>query len=136
METKRRTIGTIILQIALGLLFLVSGIWSLQTGKGDEIAKAIRSLFNVDTAKIICIVFAIIEIVAGVFLLLRLFVPIGTNLDNVLMLIIMICWIACIIITDFMGSSGLFNNFDNVLNVLNQLSRHLVILGAIITVRK
>ncbi len=136
METKRRTLGTIILQIALGLLFIVGGIWSLQTGKGDEIAKAIRDLFNGDTAKIICIIFAVIELVAGVFLLLRLFVPIATNLDNVLMLIIMICWIVCIVLTDFMGSKGLFNNFDNILTVLNQFARHLVILGAIITVRK
>ena len=79
MENKKRTVGTLVLQIALGLLFIVSGIWTLQNGKGDEIASAIHSVFNKDLAQILCIVFGIIEIVAGVFLLLRLFVFLNTS---------------------------------------------------------
>ena len=34
-------IGTIFLQIALSMLFIVGGIWSLQSGNGDEISQAI-----------------------------------------------------------------------------------------------
>lgn len=136
MENKKRTIGTLILQIALGLLFIVSGIWTLQNGKGDEIASAIRSIFSKDVAQVICIVFGIIEIVAGVFLLLRLFVFLNTSLDTLLMIIIMICWIVAIVMIDFVGNDGLFNNFDSgFLGWLNRFARHLLILGAVIKVK-
>ncbi len=136
MENKHRTVGTLILQIALGLLFIVSGIWTLQNGKGDEIAAAIRSIFNGDVAKVICIVFGIIEIVAGVFLLLRLFVFLNTNLDTLLMIIIMICWIVAIIMIDFIGKDGLLNNLnEGFLGFLNRFARHLLILGAVIKVK-
>ena len=81
------------------------------------------------------IFFAVIEIITGVFLLLRLFLVIGTNLDKLLMLIIMICWIVCIVMTDFIGSNGLLNNLNsNFLNFLNRFANHLLILGAIIKV--
>ena len=136
MENKHRTVGTLILQIALGLLFIVSGIWTLQNGKGDEIAAAIRSIFNGDVAKVICIVFGIIEIVAGVFLLLRLFVFLNTNLDTLLMIVIMICWIVAIIMIDFIGKDGLLNNLnEGFLGFLNRFARHLLILGAVIKVK-
>lgn len=136
MENKHRTVGTLILQIALGLLFIVSGIWTLQNGKGDEIAAAIRSIFNGDVAKVICIVFGVIEIVAGVFLLLRLFVFLNTNLDTLLMIIIMICWIVAIIMIDFIGRDGLLNNLnEGFLGFLNRFARHLLILGAVIKVK-
>lgn len=136
MEKRHRTLGTLILQIALGLLFIVSGIWTLQNGKGDEITIAIRSIFSGDVAKIICIVFGIIEIVAGVFLLLRLFVYLNTNLDSLLMIIIMICWIIAIIMIDFLGNDSLFNNFDSgFLSFINRFARHLLILGAVIKVK-
>lgn len=137
MQTEKKTIGTILLQIALGLLFIVGGIWTLQNGKGDEIAAAIQSIFDGDAEKIFTIVFGIIEIVAGIFLLLRLFCPIGTNLDTVLMIVIMICWVVCIVMTDFLGNSGLFKNMDrNFLAWLNRFARHLLVLGAIIKVRE
>lgn len=136
MENKKRTIGTLILQIALGLLFIVSGIWTLQNGKGDEIAAAIYSIFSKDAAQVICIVFGIIEIVAGVFLLLRLFVFLNTSLDTLLMIIIMICWIVAIVMIDFVGNDGLFKNLDNgFLGWLNRFARHLLILGAVIKVK-
>lgn len=136
METKNRSAGTLILQIALGLLFIVSGIWTLQGGKGDEIVSAFYSIFSKDIAHICCIVFGIIELVAGFFLLLRLFVTMNTNLDTVLVYIIMICWIAAIIIIDFVGKNGIINNLDsNFLSFLNRFARHLLILGSIIKVK-
>ena len=136
MENKKRTVGTLVLQIALGLLFIVSGIWTLQNGKGDEIASAIHSVFNKDLAQILCIVFGIIEIVAGVFLLLRLFVFLNTSLDTLLLIIIMICWIAAIIMIDFVGNDGLLKNLDSgFLGWLNRFAKHLLILGAVIKVK-
>lgn len=136
MEKNDKTVGTIILQIALGLLFIVSGIWILQGARGDEIATAIYSIFDNDVAKVLCIVFGIIEIIAGTFLLLRLFVYLNTNLDALLMVIIMICWIVAIIVIDFVGSNSLFNNFDRgFLPFLNRFAKHLLVLGAIIKVK-
>lgn len=135
MKTERKSISSLILQIALGLLFLVSGIWSLQSGNGDEIAGAIRSIFDGDIEKVLVVVFAIIEIITGIFLLLRIFVFLGTNLDKLFMLIIMICWIVCIIMTDVIGPNGIINNLNsNFLNFLYRFASHLLILGAIIKV--
>lgn len=136
MERNDRTIGTILLQIALGILFIVSGIWTLQGNRGDEIATALYSIFSKDAASIMCIVFGVIEIVAGTFLLLRLFAFLNTNLDSFLMLIIMICWLAAIIIIDFIGNGSIFKNLNrNFLPVINRFARHLLILGAIIKVK-
>lgn len=132
---NHRSLGRIFLQIALGLLFIVSGIWTVQGANGDDVAYAIKSLFSSDISGILCIVFGIIEIVAGVFLILRLFSFINTNLDSILMIIIIIAWIAMIILIDFLGKNSLFNNLDNIKNFLQFLqgfAMHLLVLGAII----
>lgn len=136
MEKKNRTVGTLVLQIALALLFIVSGIWTLQGGNGDEIATAIHSIFSNDIAKVLCIVFGVIEIIAGVFLILRLFIFLNTSLDSILMIIILICWIIAIIMIDFLGDRGLFKSLDkNFLSYLYRLANHLLVLGAIIKVK-
>lgn len=137
MEKNSRTVGTFILQIALALLFIISGIWILQGGKGDEISKAIYSIFSNDVSKVLCIIFGVIEIIAGVFLVLRLFVSLNTGLDTILMVVIMICWIVAIVMIDFLGSNGLLKNLDkNFLAHLAPLANHLLVLGAIIKVKE
>lgn len=133
---NNRTIGTWILQIALSFLFIVGGIWVLQGYRNDEISSAIYSILNGDVAKISCIAFGIIEIIAGAFLFIRLFVVLNTNLDSILMIIIMICWIVAIVMIDFLGNDSLFNNLNKgFLSFLNRFARHLLILGAIIKVK-
>lgn len=135
MENKR-TIGTTFLQIALGLLFIVSGIWTVQGANGDDVASAIKSLFSsADLASILCVVFGVIEIVVGFFLLLRLFVNLSTALDTVLMVVIMLSWIVMIVMMDFIGSKGLLKNLGNASDFCGSLQRfamHLLVLGAII----
>ena len=136
MGKTQKSIGTLILQIALGLLFIVAGIWTLQGGKGDEMAAAFYSIFDNDVARVISIIFAIIEMIAGVFLILRLFVVLATQLDSLLLVIIMIVWIAAIVLMDFIGYDGLFHNFDSgFLPWLNRFARHLLVLGAVLKVR-
>ncbi len=137
MENKR-TIGTLFLQIALGILFIVSGIWTVQGSNGDDVAFAIKSIFNSDISSIICIVFGVIEIVAGFFLLLRLFVSVADGLDTILMIIILVAWIVMIILIDFAGKNCLFNNLNSVNNFCGFMKRfamHLLVLGAVIKVR-
>lgn len=137
MERKSKTIGTFVLQIALSLFFIVGGIWTLQGNRGDEVASAIHSIFENNAADITCIIFGIIEIIAGVFLFLRLFVSLNTNLDTFLIIIIMICWIVAIVIIDFIGKNGIANNLDkNFLAFINRFAKHLLILGAIIKVKE
>ena len=58
---KQHSIGYMLTQIALGLYFFVTGIWTLQGGNGNEIAAAVKSVTGGDTARIICLVFGIIE---------------------------------------------------------------------------
>ena len=136
MGKTKKSIGTLVLQIALGLLFIVGGIWTLQGGNGDEMAAAIDQIFDGDIANILSIVFGIIEIVAGIFLLLRLFVTFSTKLDSLLLLIIMIVWIVFIVLVDFLGKGSLFNNFNRgFLPWINRFARHLIVLGAILKVR-
>lgn len=135
MIKNHRTIGTLFLQIALGILFIVSGIWTLQGGSGDEIAVAVKSVFSSDVSKVVCIIFGVIEIIAGIFLLIRLFIPLNTNLDSVLMIIIMICWIIAIIMIDFMGNNSIFNNLNSgFLSFMNKFAYHLLVLGSLIKI--
>ena len=124
------------MQIALGCLFIVSGIWTLQGGRGDEAAIAIRSIFEGNVEDIVLIIFAIIELIAGVFLILRVFVPLATSLDTLLMLIIMITWIVAIVFIDFIGSSGILNGgAGNFLSWLYHFANHLLVLAAIIRIK-
>lgn len=136
MATKEtRTISSLLMQIALGCLLLVSGIWGLQGG-GDEAVKAIRHIFGRDIRDIMAIVFSVIELIAGVFLLVRLFVPMGAGLDTVFMLIIMIVWIIAIVLMDFFGSSGILHGgAKHFLNWLYGFAYHLLVLAAIIRIK-
>ena len=131
--TERRSIGYMLTQIALGLYFFVTGIWTLQGGNGNEIAAAVKSVTGGDTARI---VFGIIEVLAGLFLLLRIFVTFSSPIDTILMVIIMIAWIAAIVLLDFIGRGALpSGSIDSVLRWLSTLSRHLLVLGGIVIVK-
>lgn len=136
VSQHEHSIGYLFLQIALGLFFLVSGIWTLQGSSGNEIAVAIKSVLSGDSAQICCIVFGIIEVLAGIFLLLRMFVSFSSPIDTVLMVIIMIAWIVSIVLIDFLEKGALpAGNFSSILKWLKAFAYHLLVLGAIITVR-
>lgn len=126
------SIGRMLIQLALGAMLFVSGIWALQGG-GDEGVRAIKSIIaNASLENILCIVFGVIELIAGIFLILRLFIgnKFG-SFGNILMIIIMIVWIIAIILIDFLGGSSIFKT-TNILSWLNQFAGHLIVLGSII----
>ena len=132
------SLGRLLLQIAVGAMLTVAGIWALQGG-GDAGIAAIRDLIgSKDVESILCIVFGIIELIAGIFLILELFIgdKIG-SLGKILMLIIMIVWIIAIVLIDFLGSGSLFNHGShwNFLKWLYELAYHLIVLGAIIVLQ-
>lgn len=128
------SIGRLVLQLALGAMLAVAGIWAFQ-GSGDAASDAIKSIFSGDVGNILRIVFGVIELLAGVFLILELFMgdQFG-KLDNILMLIVMIVWIVAIVLMDFIGNGGLFKGgTDNFLKWLYTFAGHLIVLGAMIT---
>lgn len=137
MDKKTTSLGTLLLQIALGILFVVNGIFILRGFSGDEISQAIYSIMGRDFAKILCIIFGIIELIAGVFLILKIFICMNNNFDSILMTIIMIAWIVAIVIVDFIGKYGISHYISNgnFLGFLNIFGRHLLTLGAIIKIR-
>ncbi len=114
------SIGRFILQIALGCMLAVGGIWALQGG-GDFGAKAMEHISDV-----LGLVFGVIELVAGVLLILELFIgdKFG-KFDNLLMLIIMIVWAIAIVVGDFLNA-----DFDPFLQWLYNLASHVIVLGA------
>ena len=136
MVRANKSFGNILLQIALGLMFFVNGIWILQGALNDEIVRAINSILRGDAAKIVKYVFAVIELIVGIFLILRIFVNINTRLDSALMVVIMVCWIIAIVMLDFIGPNGILKCLNrSFLGFLSRFASHLLVLGAIINVK-
>lgn len=137
-KSSNFSLGKLILQIAIGAMFAVAGIWALQGG-GDAGISAIKHIIgSKDIESILCIVFGIIELIAGIFLILQLFIgdKLGT-FNNVLMIIIMVVWIIAIVLIDFLGSGSLLNHgaMWNFLSWLYDFAYHLIVLGALIVLQ-
>ena len=149
---RQRTAGKLILQIALALFFIASGIITLQLDSGffgrleaglrnNEVAYAINSLIrNTNVADILIIAFGVIEFLVGIFLAIQLFVDVGVRFTQVLMAIIVIVWLLVIILVDIMGRSGImgghiFDDMGSMLSYFKQLSAHLLVLGSVIVVQ-
>lgn len=134
-KTTHYSFGRILLQIALGAMLAVSGIWALQGG-GDAGAVALRNILENSTIEtIICISYGVIELLTGIFLILKLFIGDRFGVfGNVIMIITMIVWIIAIILIDFIGKNGILNHSGsfNFLRWIYDFSYHLIVLGAII----
>lgn len=151
MATKSSTgFGVVLLQIALGLFFIASGILTLQLDSGflgrlqagfggNEVATAVYSILNGDVANIVIIAIGICEVLAGIFLILRFFMGVG-KLADIVLIIIMIVWIAVIVLVDILGNGGLLkgalNSFGSIISFLKVFSAHLLVLGGILIVKR
>ncbi|MCR4899248.1 MAG: hypothetical protein K5907_00335 [Treponema sp.] len=132
------SLGRLLLQIAIGAMFTVAGIWALQGG-GDAGVAAIRRLIDAKNVEsILCIVFGVIELIAGVFLILSIFIgdKFG-SFGKILMIIIMVVWIIAIVLIDFLGDGSLLNHGSrwNFLSWLYNFAYHLIVLGAIVVLQ-
>ena len=132
------SLGRLLLQIAVGAMLTVAGIWALQGG-GDAGVAAIRDLIGArNVESILCIIFGIIELIAGVFLILELFIgdKIG-SLGKILMMIIIVVWIIAIVLIDFLGSGSLLKHGShwNFLSWLYGFAYHLIVLGALVVLQ-
>lgn len=146
---KNASIGKLILQLAIGALLVVAGIWvfsNTQSG-GDEAVKAIRKIFDdKDFGKMIGIVFGAIELVAGAFLILEPFVGIIRNYTSLVIIAVLAIWIVATILIDFCGtgSGGLLKpsiaigdieKTEDFLKWLYQFAGHLTVIGALLYLR-
>lgn len=130
------TAALLILQIAVGAMLAVGGIWALQGG-GDFAARAIKGLVSGNVGNILVIVFGVIELLVGVFMILK--IVIGDRFGSfgtVLALIAIVVWIVAIVLSDILGASVILNGGSkNFLEWLYTFAQHLIILGAILAVR-
>lgn len=148
-SVKNASIGKLILQLAIGALLVVAGIWvfsNTQSG-GDEAVKAIRKIFDdKDFGKMIGIVFGAIELVAGAFLILEPFVGIIRNYTSLVIIAVLAIWIVATILIDFCGtgSGGLLKpsiaigdieKTEDFLKWLYQFAGHLTVIGALLYLR-
>lgn len=120
-----------ILNIAVGVVLAVGGIWALQ-GSGDFAADALRSIFSGSTAKLVVTVFGVIELLSGIFIILQLFIGdrMG-SLGTILKLIIVIVWAVAIVLADFVG--GFLK--PSFLPWIYSLAMHCVVLCALLVTR-
>ncbi len=122
----------IILQLAVGIMLTVGGIWTLQGGN-DFASSAVKDFFNPNISGIIAIAFGIIEIIAGIFLIIKLFAGDRFGVfGRILMIIILVAWILAVVVTDILGARSSFSTISSTLNWLYDFSKDLIILGAIL----
>ena len=126
----------IVLNLAVGAMLAVGGIWALQGG-GDFGCKAIKSVFSGDVARLLAIVFGVIELLSGIFIILQLFI--GDRMGNfgsILKLIVVIVWAVAIVLADFLGNGGLLNGgMNHFLSWLYDFAMHLIVLCALLITR-
>ena len=136
----KRTVGLIVLQIALAFFLIVAGILGLIRSNAGELGQAVALLDAVFKSRIITTIIvislAVAELIAGVFLIVEFFSG-EIRLTNIILIIFMILWIINIVLIDIIGpiNGNVFGSTMSVLNYLSLLSRHLMILGAIIAVK-
>ena len=122
-----------ILQIALAIMLIIGGcnvffgtFWS-EIAYSDELISNVGNLFNGTLKDIVIYALAVIEILAGILLILDLFkVKSLDKLDDICILIIMILWLVVFIV--FGDIIPLIKGNLKFVNFLSKISRDLVIL--------
>lgn len=145
MAISNNSIGDLILRFALGLLLLALGILTIPGGGlkdilgANEVASAIRSLFDGNLEKIMLWVVGICTIIAGAGIILSFFMPLGA-FSNIFYLVVLIVWIVVIVLVDIFGKGGLFNgafnSFRSFIGFLSSLAYHTLVLGAMLIARR
>ena len=134
----RKSIGAMIIQIAVALYLFVNGIWGL-SNKTSELRKVFSTIFGSgDFTTVVTVIFSVCALIAGVFLILEL-LNVSFEFTDIVILIFMIVWVIFIIFADIINPIRASNSFfgkGNWLSWLSGLSSHLMVLGALFSVSK
>jgi len=127
-----RGIGLILLNIAVALYLLATGILGL-TGRtffpDGEIRRGVTSLIRGDLAEVIIVILSILCIAAGAFILIKFF-GIGIPMTEPILVILAITWVVFIVMIDIvhpLSSRGSVNFVD----WLRVFGSHLMVLAGI-----
>lgn len=138
----KRSFGHIILQIAVALFLLVSGVSGLIASSAGDLQPVVTFLNGLfaspSIVTIIVIVLSICEIIAGFFLITEIFTT-DLRITDMILMIFIVLWIVNIVLVDFVypiGDGKSFRSVASVLRYLSTLSSHLMVLGALVMVAR
>lgn len=118
------------LNLAVGVMLAVGGIWALQGG-GDFAAQALSHVASGDVGRIVIIAFGVVELLSGIFIILQCFIANGFGrLGYILKIIICVIWAIAIVIADILNG-----NFGDLLGWLYTFASHLIVLAALLMTR-
>jgi fatty acid desaturase len=128
------SIGVILMNIAVAAYLFATGIIGIGEKRwfsgGGEIRKAVGSLFKGDLANVLVIIFAVLAIAAGVFILLKLF-GVGIRMLDLILVILAIAWLVFIIMIDIIRP--LFGDSKpGFVDWLRDFGAHLMVLSGMI----
>jgi hypothetical protein len=141
----KRSLGAYIIHAAVALYLLADGIlglaeqslWqrarlALSRTTGNEIVDTLVRLFgNGDLTRTLIILFSVLAIAGGLFLLLELF-GIRIRAVNVIILIFLVVWLVFIVLSDVVPAFRATRDFV-FLPWLRVFASHLAVLGALIS---
>jgi len=138
----KRGFGLIIIQIAVALYLLVSGVTGLLASNAGDLQPVVQFLNglieNKTVVTIIVIVLSVCEIVAGFFLIMEIFTT-DLRVTDMILFVFIVLWIANIVLVDFVypiGDGKSFRSLDAILRYLSVLSSHLMVLGGLVMVAR
>jgi len=143
MTKNETSVGKILMQVALAVLLFVGGI-SIFTGNhggffnsitgdfNDLGARTIQSFFSGDIEQIVLYIFAAVELVAGVLLILNIFAKSISQVADIFLLIVVIVFVVGIIMIDIAGAN--WSN-ANIWNLLYSLAKDVLVLSTMIVVK-
>jgi hypothetical protein len=124
---RNRGIGVFVMNIAVAAYLFATGIFGFRGG--GEIRDAVTSLFGTGAlTDVLIIVLAVLAVVAGVFILLRLF-GLVFPMSNLILIILAIAWLVFIIMIDVVHSLKVRPEF---VGWLQTFGAHLMVLGGML----
>ena len=123
-------ISYFLLTIAAALYLFANGILGITKNRGGEFGTMARTILGTgEFTNVIIVILSICGIAAGVFLLLALF-RVDVPITDIILLIFVVVWVIFIAIVDIIGP---LNNKIDILDYLQQLATHLMVLGALMS---
>ncbi|MBN2656929.1 MAG: hypothetical protein JXR86_07695 [Spirochaetales bacterium] len=130
---KKSSNSILFLQLSLALMFISFGLVGIINYNSDlaNFGRSVNKLFG-QSNDVIPVLFAVLELVAGVLLIASLFSGVSSRVLSVSLLVIFIFWIVFIVMNYFLDGFGM-NQYgrEDFLGWLKNLSPQLVALSGL-----